>query len=125
MKTFGGMSVRTEIEARLALQRAEVRAATIEECITFLGGSGLLEAAELLRIAAFEPMSAAAVAPRPASTAKPPPPAIILPAPKMTREQANASGYTGDLCTSCQGMQVKRNGSCLVCETCGQTTGCS
>lgn len=55
----------------------------------------------------------------------PQPPAIVLPAPKMSREQARGSGYTGDSCTYCQGLQVKRNGSCLVCETCGNTTGCS
>lgn len=53
------------------------------------------------------------------------PQAIILPAPTMSREQARGSGYTGDVCSYCQGMQVKRNGSCLVCETCGNTTGCS
>lgn len=54
-----------------------------------------------------------------------PPPSILLAPPKITREQARGSGYTGDACTNCQGMQVKRNGSCLVCEACGTTTGCS
>lgn len=38
---------------------------------------------------------------------------------------ARQSGYTGDACTMCQSMQVKRNGSCTVCEGCGATTGCS
>ena len=47
--------------------------------------------------------------------------------PQISREQAMGSGYTGDMCSNdqCQSMQVKRNGSCTVCETCGQTTGCS
>lgn len=53
------------------------------------------------------------------------PPAILLAPPKISREQARGSGYTGDACTACQSMQVKRNGSCLVCESCGSTTGCS
>lgn len=38
---------------------------------------------------------------------------------------ARQSGYTGDACTQCGSMQVKRNGSCTVCESCGATTGCS
>lgn len=45
--------------------------------------------------------------------------------PRLTRDQARGSGYTGDACTNCQSLQVKRNGSCLVCESCGTTTGCS
>jgi hypothetical protein len=35
------------------------------------------------------------------------------------------SGYTGDPCNQCHGFRTKRNGSCLVCEDCGTTTGCS
>lgn len=46
-------------------------------------------------------------------------------APAMTREQAAASGYTGDHCANCQGMRVKVDGHCSVCEDCGTTTGCS
>jgi hypothetical protein len=46
-------------------------------------------------------------------------------APALNRKQARQSGFTGDSCTNCQSMRVKRNGSCLVCEACGTTTGCS
>lgn len=53
MKTIGGMSVRTEIDARLASERIEARTATIEEVINFLGGSGHIAAAEDLQRAAF------------------------------------------------------------------------
>lgn len=38
---------------------------------------------------------------------------------------ARAQGYTGDTCTSCSGVRMRRNGSCLVCDDCGTTTGCS
>lgn len=38
---------------------------------------------------------------------------------------ARQQGFTGDACTSCLSFRVKRNGSCLLCEECGQTTGCS
>jgi ribonucleoside-diphosphate reductase alpha chain len=40
-------------------------------------------------------------------------------------EHAKAQGYTGEQCTACGSMRVKRNGSCTVCEDCGTTTGCS
>jgi hypothetical protein len=55
MKTVGGLSVRNEIEARLAHAEGEARAAAFDEAIAFLGGSGFVDAAEALRIAAFEP----------------------------------------------------------------------
>ncbi len=39
--------------------------------------------------------------------------------------EARAQGYTGDQCSQCGSMRLKRNGSCSVCEDCGATTGCS
>ncbi|MBL7998187.1 MAG: adenosylcobalamin-dependent ribonucleoside-diphosphate reductase [Candidatus Kapabacteria bacterium] len=39
--------------------------------------------------------------------------------------EAKAKGYTGEQCSYCSSMRVKRNGSCSVCEDCGTTTGCS
>jgi ribonucleoside-diphosphate reductase alpha chain len=38
---------------------------------------------------------------------------------------ARAQGFTGDNCTNCGSMKMKRNGSCMVCIECGTTTGCS
>jgi ribonucleoside-diphosphate reductase alpha chain len=38
---------------------------------------------------------------------------------------ARAQGYTGDMCSHCNSMQMKISGHCLVCEACGTTTGCS
>lgn len=40
-------------------------------------------------------------------------------------EQAKVKGYTGEQCTNCGSMNVKQNGSCVVCEDCGMTSGCS
>jgi ribonucleoside-diphosphate reductase alpha chain len=34
-------------------------------------------------------------------------------------------GYTGDVCSRCNNMTMVRNGTCLKCTTCGETTGCS
>lgn len=40
------------------------------------------------------------------------------------RQHAREQGYTGDVCTNCQSLNVRRAGSCAVCELCGVTTGC-
>jgi len=42
-----------------------------------------------------------------------------------TRLTAKSQGFTGDTCTNCGSMKMKRNGSCMVCIECGTTTGCS
>jgi hypothetical protein len=59
MKTIGGLSVRQEIEARLADQRLETRAAAFDEAIAFLAGSGFDQAARALEHAAFGPQGRA------------------------------------------------------------------
>ncbi|HJM41444.1 MAG TPA: vitamin B12-dependent ribonucleotide reductase, partial [Candidatus Thalassarchaeaceae archaeon] len=41
------------------------------------------------------------------------------------RQQAREAGFTGDICTDCGGSQMVRNGTCLKCNSCGATTGCS
>ncbi len=38
---------------------------------------------------------------------------------------ARLRGYEGDSCTECGNFTLVRNGTCLKCETCGSTTGCS
>ena len=34
-------------------------------------------------------------------------------------------GYEGEACGTCGNFTLVRNGTCLKCETCGGTTGCS
>jgi ribonucleoside-diphosphate reductase alpha chain len=41
------------------------------------------------------------------------------------RAAARAKGYEGDACPECQNFTMVRNGTCLKCDTCGGTTGCS
>jgi ribonucleoside-diphosphate reductase alpha chain len=41
------------------------------------------------------------------------------------RAIAKMSGYTGDSCSACSNFMMVRNGTCLKCEACGETTGCS
>ncbi len=38
---------------------------------------------------------------------------------------ARLKGYEGDPCSSCGNFTLVRNGTCLKCDTCGSTTGCS
>ncbi len=38
---------------------------------------------------------------------------------------AKAKGYEGDACPECGHLTMLRNGTCLKCDTCGATTGCS
>jgi len=43
----------------------------------------------------------------------------------INKENAKVFGFTGDECTQCHSFQMVRNGTCLKCENCGSTTGCS
>jgi len=38
---------------------------------------------------------------------------------------ARLKGYQGDACGECGNFTLVRNGTCLKCDTCGGTTGCS
>lgn len=44
---------------------------------------------------------------------------------RRQRMEANMKGYVSDPCPSCHNMTLVRNGTCLKCDTCGETTGCS
>jgi ribonucleoside-diphosphate reductase alpha chain len=41
------------------------------------------------------------------------------------RAEARMKGYVGESCPECQNFTLVRNGTCLKCDTCGSTTGCS
>ena len=41
------------------------------------------------------------------------------------RAEAKAKGYEGEACGTCGNFTLVRNGTCLKCDTCGSTTGCS
>jgi ribonucleoside-diphosphate reductase alpha chain len=41
------------------------------------------------------------------------------------RAEAKAKGYEGEPCAECHNFTLVRNGTCLKCDTCGSTTGCS
>ncbi|WP_372422802.1 vitamin B12-dependent ribonucleotide reductase [Salinarimonas chemoclinalis] len=41
------------------------------------------------------------------------------------RAEARMKGYEGEACPECANFTLVRNGTCLKCDTCGGTTGCS
>ncbi|MEZ5854993.1 MAG: vitamin B12-dependent ribonucleotide reductase [Hyphomicrobiaceae bacterium] len=41
------------------------------------------------------------------------------------RREAKVRGYEGESCTECGNFTLVRNGTCLKCDTCGGTSGCS
>jgi ribonucleoside-diphosphate reductase alpha chain len=51
--------------------------------------------------------------------------APIIDAETKVRQAAKERGFTGDICDDCGGSQMVRNGTCLKCNECGSTTGCS
>jgi ribonucleoside-diphosphate reductase alpha chain len=52
-------------------------------------------------------------------------PESALAKPKESARVARLKGYEGDPCPVCGNLTLVRNGTCLKCETCGSTTGCS
>ena len=52
-------------------------------------------------------------------------PANTISEGSVTAQEARFKGYTGDACPTCAHFTLVRNGTCLKCETCGSTTGCS
>jgi ribonucleoside-diphosphate reductase alpha chain len=41
------------------------------------------------------------------------------------RVEARMKGYEGESCSECGNFTMVRNGTCLKCDTCGGTSGCS
>ncbi|QEK38475.1 adenosylcobalamin-dependent ribonucleoside-diphosphate reductase [Candidatus Cytomitobacter primus] len=45
--------------------------------------------------------------------------------PKTDKDLKKTLGYTGDMCSNCKEFTMRRVGTCLQCESCGSTSGCS
>lgn len=50
---------------------------------------------------------------------------VAQPTTSERRAEAIMKGYVGDSCGECGNFTLVRNGTCLKCNTCGATTGCS
>ncbi|WP_439356833.1 vitamin B12-dependent ribonucleotide reductase [Bradyrhizobium sp. DASA03007] len=51
--------------------------------------------------------------------------ATAAPSKAERRAEAKAKGYEGEMCSECGNFTLVRNGTCMKCDTCGSTTGCS
>jgi len=51
--------------------------------------------------------------------------ATTIPSKAERRAEAKAKGYEGEMCGECGNFTLVRNGTCMKCDTCGSTTGCS
>jgi ribonucleoside-diphosphate reductase alpha chain len=51
--------------------------------------------------------------------------AFAAPSVADRRAEAKMKGYVGESCPECANFTLVRNGTCLKCDTCGSTTGCS
>jgi ribonucleoside-diphosphate reductase alpha chain len=49
----------------------------------------------------------------------------VAPSKAERRAEAKAKGYEGEMCSECGNFTLVRNGTCMKCDTCGGTTGCS
>jgi ribonucleoside-diphosphate reductase alpha chain len=58
-------------------------------------------------------------------TANSPAKAVAVLSDSEKRREAKLKGYEGDSCPDCGSWTLVRNGTCLKCNTCGSTTGCS
>jgi ribonucleoside-diphosphate reductase alpha chain len=72
-------------------------------------------------LSARVPETVGAVAAAPASAAGPAKGQVVV----AKAREAIAKGYSGDACTTCGQFTLIRNGTCLKCDSCGATSGCS
>jgi ribonucleoside-diphosphate reductase alpha chain len=51
--------------------------------------------------------------------------ALVERSERALRAEARIKGYEGEACGDCGNFTLVRNGTCLKCDTCGSTSGCS
>ena len=95
-----------------------------KEFLVVNGGAGQATAMSANPVAAAGVATAvagAAVAPMVSTAAVATSSAVAL----DRRAEARMKGYEGDACGECGNFTLVRNGTCLKCDTCGSTSGCS
>ena len=88
--------------------------------IVYSSGAGQAASA----VATVKPEAATSLKPAPAEATAT---TAVMGAASVTNQiqQARMQGYQGESCPECQNFTLVRNGTCLKCNTCGSTTGCS
>lgn len=88
------------------------------------------EAAEGFKVSRRSPLAAVPPLEAPKVPAEPVAfldgPGDAQPMPRVMRQEVSRlQGYTGDDCQTCGQFTMVRNGTCLKCDSCGATSGCS
>ena len=116
MDTTGGGEAQSAIVNRVT-SRGFIRK---QGLVVYSSGAGQAASA----VATAAPEAATNLKPAPAEATAT---AAVMGAASVTDQiqQARMQGYEGESCPECQNFTLVRNGTCLKCNTCGSTTGCS
>ena len=109
-------------EAQRLISKGFSRASTMDNLVVLRGGEF-----DRLRQEREKPVNDD-VSDAPEETDTPPPSAKTrgrLADPNREREEAKMKGYEGDACQNCGQFTMVRNGTCLRCDSCGFSSGCS
>ena len=122
----GGLSGALSLARSLPLHAAAPPAAlAAQPAACGLGGFG--SAAAVAKLAPATAQATSFAPEQAATTATGPVSAAMQQTQSVTeqRKQARMQGYEGENCNECGNFTLVRNGTCLKCNTCGSTTGCS
>ena len=116
MDTTGGGEAQSALVNRVT-SRGFIRK---QGLVVYSSGAGQAASA----VATAAPEVATSLKPAPAEATAT---AAVMGAASVTDQiqQARMQGYEGESCPECQNFTLVRNGTCLKCNTCGSTTGCS
>ena len=116
MDTTGGGEAQSALVNRVT-SRGFIRK---QGLVVYSSGAGQTASA----VATAVPEAATSLKPAPAEATAT---AAVMGAASVTDQiqQARMQGYEGESCPECQNFTLVRNGTCLKCNTCGSTTGCS
>jgi ribonucleoside-diphosphate reductase alpha chain len=96
------------------------------EVLKQVSSTGYLRTRLAQELMVFQGGAATALAGGMAASALAEPGTVALATVSMdARTRARMQGYEGDPCSECGNYTLVRNGTCLKCNTCGATTGCS
>ncbi|MEM7739489.1 MAG: adenosylcobalamin-dependent ribonucleoside-diphosphate reductase [Pseudomonadota bacterium] len=108
-------------EAQRFISKGLTRSSTMDNLVVLRGGDF-----DRMRPTEGEEPSEHAAEPSAASTASPVQGGLTLASDREhNRDEARLKGYEGDACPECGQFTLVRNGTCLRCDSCGATTGCS
>ncbi|HPD93795.1 MAG: vitamin B12-dependent ribonucleotide reductase [Rhodobacter sp.] len=91
-----------------------------QELVVLQGGGATARSVEVVAPQAIAPLGGLAVATRSETSIE-----AFASVSMDARTKAKMQGYEGDPCGECGNYTLVRNGTCMKCNTCGSTSGCS